>query len=390
LTILGSVLVDRQNTLEECAIWARELFEEWYVRKPMQLLHTFPLDAKDSAGQPFWQGTRRPPRPTPYDTNNNTHTSFIIASSYLRAYTLKLISSEFKPSDMANSANILTGVAAKHTVKSWSPQDNVKIAFDPEKEKEQQQTGVSAEDEREMSRVLQYLPNPQSLKGWSMNVLEFEKDDDRNFHIDFVHTAANLRAVAYDIPTVSRLQAKLIAGKIIPAIVTTTAVVAGLVCLELYKLTLGLNKLEHYRNCFANLAIPVFNMAEAVKPASYTYKGKTYTTWDSVKINIGDVTLGQLIEVLKRDHNIVPYTVSMQVKTGVKPLYMSFGDFSRELATPVSQLAREHLALDPLQRCVRLIVTNQDDDSDDDCMDVGPEKPEAEQDQFPPVWFFFK
>jgi len=29
---------------------------------------------------------------------------------------------------------------------------------------------------------------------------EFEKDDDKNFHIDFIHTASNLRARNYSIP----------------------------------------------------------------------------------------------------------------------------------------------------------------------------------------------
>jgi ubiquitin-activating enzyme E1 len=190
---------------------------------------------------------------------------FVVASSFLRAYILKLIPSEFKPADMAARREHIAKVAAAVHVQPWKPKDNVKIAVDPEKEKEIEASGVSAEDDAHMKKVLAALPSHQALAGHSLNVLDFEKDDDRNFHIDFVYSAANLRAVAYEIPTVSRLQSKLIAGKIIPAIVTTTAVVAGLVCLELIKLALGKNKLEDYRNCFCNLAIPVFNMAEVEK-----------------------------------------------------------------------------------------------------------------------------
>ena len=84
----------------------------------------------------------------------------------------------------------------------------------------------------------------------------FEKDDDSNGHIDFIVAAAvsfllldavlvyfsnflfvfiffsppqNLRAVNYSLTPCDRLAIKKIAGKIVPAIATTTAVVAGLV-----------------------------------------------------------------------------------------------------------------------------------------------------------------
>lgn len=97
LDILAGVLVERQKTVDDCIVWARMLFEEYYVRRPKQLLHTFPLDAKDGVGQPFWQGTRRPPKPTPFDPTNETHLDFVIASARLRAYTLGLVASEFKP-----------------------------------------------------------------------------------------------------------------------------------------------------------------------------------------------------------------------------------------------------------------------------------------------------
>jgi ubiquitin-activating enzyme E1 len=78
--------------------------------------------------------------------------------------------------------------------------------------------------------------------------------------MDFIHAVANLRASNYTIKQASvrcfwcggvpvtrvrtqvdALQSKLIAGRIIPAIATTTALATGLVCLEIYKYTVRLS-----------------------------------------------------------------------------------------------------------------------------------------------------
>ena len=73
-------------------------------------------------------------------------------------------------------------------------------------------------------------------KNTKINIVEFEKDDDTNYHIDFMSAVANLRARNYKITEVERFKIKMIAGKIIPAIATTTAMVVGAIGLELLKL----------------------------------------------------------------------------------------------------------------------------------------------------------
>ena len=308
---------EKPSNFDDCIIWARQRFEKEYNNDIQQLLYNFPKDSTTSSGAPFWSGPKRAPQPLKFDDDNPTHLGYVIACAHLHAFNYGIAP------DKALSEKYFKDVMGNMIIPEFKPSSSVKIqADDNEPDPNAAQAGSAFDDSGRLEELISQLPKPQALSGFKMEPVEFEKDDDTNHHIDFITASSNLRAENYQIAQADRHKTKFIAGKIIPAIATTTALVTGLAILELYKIIDGKRDLEQYKNGFVNIALPFFGFSEPIESPKGKYLGKQGEVtidklWD--RFEVDDITLRELIDYFSEKGLDI-----MMLSSGVSLLYASF------------------------------------------------------------------
>ncbi|KDO22883.1 hypothetical protein SPRG_12020 [Saprolegnia parasitica CBS 223.65] len=310
---LAASLSEAPKSYDDCVAYARLQFEELFSNSLKQLLHNFPLDQVTTTGTPFWSGPKRAPTPIAFSPSDPLHGEFIasVAAARAQVYGLPVT---------GDWASILQNVH----VPAFVPRDGVKIAANDEEMKTNHDGGGNVA-----------LPPPCAV---TLHPIEFDKDDDA--HMRVIVATSNLRARAYKIQEADLHQSRFIAGKIIPAIATTTALVTGLVCLELIKVFLK-KPLEAYKNGFVNLALPLFAFSEPIAPKVTTTmlleKEYKWTAWDRLEMAQGDMTLKALLAYFEETYGA---EVSM-LSFGVTILYAMYSAKSRSkerMAMPISEL----------------------------------------------------
>merc|ERR1712038_54930 len=324
-SIKSTLVDDRPRSFEDCIVWARLKFEDLFSNQIQQLLHNFPEDQITSSGAKFWSGSKRCPKPLSFDIDNKcedammrNHFDFIVAAANLRAsmYGIKGRTDE----------EYFRSVLKDIIVPDFTPKEGVKIAAN-DAEAENENNSAMGDVDADCNAILDSLPKPSELAGFKLAPIEFDKDIDE--HMLFVTACSNLRALNYSIPTEDTHRSRAIAGRIIPAIATTTALVTGLICLEMYKIVGTPRKeltIEAYKNGFVNLAIPFITLSEPTAPAKTKamLNGKewNWTAWDSLDVSEGDLTLAQFMEYFKTKYNLDVQMLSQ----GVSILYSFFAN----------------------------------------------------------------
>lgn len=336
--------------------WAFELFVDMFTTEVQALIAAHPIDEVDEFGLPFWSGSRKFPLPAAFDSYNEEHVSFLRAMATQQCRALGIDASQLEKE--------IQGTKFSH------PRGLV---------------NGSLEEMRSLlvEKLANFDKSKLKLIQSSLREQYFEKDDPSLGHVDLVAVAANIRCRVYGIRTIDRMDVQRIAGNIIPALATTTAVVAGLVSLELVKTIAAQEgirepRLEIFRNAFVNLALPEVSFAEPVPAEVFSAGSETFTPWDVVSLPLGldSLTIKALAKTLEKRFGVQLQSVAI----GDRLLYADFLDDAEErFRMSVGRLmsqgevgdAEELLSSIPEDKYVDLQVT---------CVDA-----EGEEVRLPPV-----
>ncbi|KAG8523972.1 Ubiquitin-like modifier-activating enzyme 7 [Galemys pyrenaicus] len=290
LQVVLGALRERPRDWRDCVLWAfghRQLCFHYDIKR---LLRLCPPDKVLENGTLFWSGPKQCPQPLEFDANQDTHLLYVLAAANLYAQMHGLPGSQDQ-------------IALRELLRSLRLPDlqHLAVSFTGNLELAQDSPEFGPKQSKKLHEALEVWS-----KGPPLKPLMFEKDNDSNFHMDFVAAAANLRAQNYGIPPATRAQSKQITGQIIPAIATTTAAVAGLLGLELYKVVDGPRDVGAFRHSYLHLAENIFNRWVPCAPDSHKFHDLRWTCWDRLTVPAGqpERTLKSLLAYLQEQHGL--------------------------------------------------------------------------------------
>ncbi|XP_051483773.1 ubiquitin-like modifier-activating enzyme 7 isoform X2 [Apus apus] len=351
-------LQERPQDWQDCVRWARRHWQRRYHDDIAQLLHIFPPEHETSPGVPFWSGDKNCPHPLTFEPDNDTHMAYVVAAAHLFALAHKVPPC----SDWDAAQTLLHSMV----LPPFAPLEGLQIPLTEEQEEAQASTDHRqlAELTQDLMKWRQDLVGDKEVRLPLMEPIHFDKDN--NLHVDFITAASNLRAENYSIPPADWLMTKRISGRIVPAIITTTAAVAGLACLEVYKLVWGCQDRSCYRNSDVFPSGFLLLRFQPPPPHTYRYGGQEWSCWDQLEMRaVGadgqEMTVQEVLDWLQRTYS---WTVTMLL-WGHTLLYDREEDEetrTRQLAQRLSEILKD--AGVPWQRELELTYVCEGEDAE--------------------------
>jgi ubiquitin-activating enzyme E1 len=128
----------------------------------------------------------------------------------------------------------------------------------------------------------------------SMNE-DFDKDSIELDHVEFLTILTNIRNTIYSIEVIDEFTVKGIAGKIIPALCSTTSVISGFVMIEFLRYCLNnkYNNIDYYSNNYINLSTNLFISSSPIKDSINEWR----------KVDLTNLTLEDILIKIQNEYD---------------------------------------------------------------------------------------
>ncbi len=204
----------------------------------------------------------------------------------------------------------------------------------------------------------------------SIKQIKLEKDNDENYHINFILSFSNLRANNFNIENTDFLNVKEIAGNIIPAIASTTSAITGISCLQIYTL-LQTDDLDSFRNCDLNLATSNFDLyipeekryeQDIINNENILEKKVIpgeFTVWDKIDIIGPNKTVENIVVYFKDNYNVDIDFINYKNYAIASPI-----NGNKDFHKTIESLLKKYIKINENTKYIKLEISGCIDDVD--------------------------
>lgn len=244
---INYVIDNYPYTILDSIIWSVKLFKKLFIDDILELQNKYPLNHKNDDNTIFWSGNRKYPNIITFDINNKNIIKFIKYTSLLWYNSFNNNFSRFNEINCRELLELLelNNLNDIVNIDNYYSKNNLKIS-----------------------------------KSNIININIFDKDNDND--INFIYYCSSLRNINYNIQLTDKLNSKKIVGNIIPAISTTTSLIAGLATMEYIKIISGYKDIKYFKNYYVNLGQSLICCSQPACVLKQLINDKEYSIWNTL------------------------------------------------------------------------------------------------------------
>ena len=279
IKILLNIIISRE--ISEIIKNAILIFNSNYNYNIQNIIDLYPENYKNQDGNLFWTGAKRFPMILKFNNKDSLIIEFI--SSYTKIF--------------CNILNI--SYTEKEIINNIDKLSNYKNEMN--------------ENIETLEKEINELINKIKEENKKFKPEKFEKDNDKNNHINFIYACSNLRARNYKLEKFDKIKTKLISGKIIPAVSTATACITGFSSTQIYTLLYN-NNINNLKEISINLSVNAYFISKPQKVyQNIDFQGRNkmiivippkFTIWDHINIK-GPIKIIDFINFIKEKYNVI-------------------------------------------------------------------------------------